>query len=281
MAAQSAVMGEAFGKHYQYGKRKISSMTNAEFNKLDGGDVFGSIVTDYVKIIPQIERAMNASQKFQDKVLKEIIAIIPRLPQTIIEGLTGGDSGTQGTQLSGIPSFLLPATAGLGKLKEAERQGKLIEAKKQQHGLHGEALTKEIMKYNYTRKQASVLSRRTENQHMTPQSVLSKWGHRNKTVTKKVIAKKPDKRMIQANISNSTKQIKRYSQLITLNASRLRALWTQYASLNKATRTKSQAQTIRNVKIPVIVRAIRQYEALKKSHQVRLTANKRLLQIAK
>ncbi len=134
MAAQSAVMGEAFGKHYQYGKRKISSMSNEEFNKLDGGDVFGSIVTDYLKIIPQIQRAMEASSDFQDKVISEIIKIVPRIPGAIAEGLTGeqSSSGTAGAQLAGIPSFLLPITGNLNKLLEAQKQVDLAVAKAQQ-----------------------------------------------------------------------------------------------------------------------------------------------------
>ncbi len=106
MAAQSAVMGEAFGKHYQYGKRKISSMTNEEFNKLDGGDIFGSIITDYKKIIPQIEEAMRASKEFQSTVIQEISAIVRSLPQDVLSGLlnTGGsEQPTPKSQLGNIP----------------------------------------------------------------------------------------------------------------------------------------------------------------------------------
>ncbi len=33
MATQSMVMGDAFGQAFQYGKRKISAMSNEEFNK--------------------------------------------------------------------------------------------------------------------------------------------------------------------------------------------------------------------------------------------------------
>jgi len=108
MAAQSAVMGEAFGKHYQYGKRKISSMTNEEFNKLDGGDIFGSIVTDYKKIIPQVAQAMTASKEFQDRIISELIAIVPRIPGAIQEGLFGQQQEEPGAGALGN----IPLTAG-------------------------------------------------------------------------------------------------------------------------------------------------------------------------
>ncbi len=43
MGAQSLVLGKAFGEGFQYGKRKISAMTNEEFNKLTPSDIAANL----------------------------------------------------------------------------------------------------------------------------------------------------------------------------------------------------------------------------------------------
>ncbi len=253
MAAQSAVMGEAFGKHYQYGKRKISSMTNEEFNKMDGGDIFGSIVTDYVKIIPQIERAMEASQKFQDKVITEIIKIVPRLPGAIVEGLTGGDDEEKITgQLSGIPSYLLPAL----KLLAAQEQEKLKIAKKDlgPFGLNEVALINELMKYKYTRRQAEVLAKRVENRGITAQEVQSRFSKRltviTKTVTKGKIPKtKSDKQKMFDTMGNLKRKITRSISGRNLEFSRLTANYTLLKRVSGQVQTLQVRRRIREAQV--------------------------------
>ncbi len=89
MAGQSLMMGEAFGKGFQYGKRKISAMSNEEFNKLTPGDLGQGIQTDYAAIIPHLGQAVKQSSDFQSLVIKEIIDVIKNLPADIIGGFTG------------------------------------------------------------------------------------------------------------------------------------------------------------------------------------------------
>ncbi len=83
------MMGEAFGKGFQYGKRKISSMSNEQFNALTADDLGKSIQTDYNQIIPHLGQAVKQSSDFQSLVIKEIIDVIKNLPADIIGGFTG------------------------------------------------------------------------------------------------------------------------------------------------------------------------------------------------
>ncbi len=89
MAGQSLMMGEAFGKGFQYGKRKISAMSNEEFNALTPSKLGEEIKTDYTAIIPHLGQAVKASSDFQSLVIKEIIDVIKNLPADIIGGFTG------------------------------------------------------------------------------------------------------------------------------------------------------------------------------------------------
>jgi len=101
MAGQSLMMGEAFGKGFQYGKRKISSMSNEEFNALTSDDLGKSIQTDYNAIIPHLGQAVKASSEFQSLVIKEIIDVVKQLPADIYGGITGtSDPNTISTSAS-------------------------------------------------------------------------------------------------------------------------------------------------------------------------------------
>ncbi len=89
MAFQSMAMGEAFGKSYQYGKRKISSMSNEDFNKLTAAGLASEIMTDYNTQIPAVTTAVRNSSKFQSEIIQELGDIVRNLPADIIAGLVG------------------------------------------------------------------------------------------------------------------------------------------------------------------------------------------------
>ncbi len=89
MAGQSMIMGEAFGKSYQYGKRKISSMSNEEFNKLSPKDLANEIMSDYNNIVPALSNSVKASSEFQSTIIKELVDVVKNLPQDLIFGLVG------------------------------------------------------------------------------------------------------------------------------------------------------------------------------------------------
>ncbi len=89
MAAQSMIMGDSFGKAYQYGKRKISSMSNEEFNKLDTKQLGQEILTDYRNIIPSVSQAIQESNEFQSLIVNQLAQILKDLPADLIGGVTG------------------------------------------------------------------------------------------------------------------------------------------------------------------------------------------------
>ncbi len=88
MAAQSMIMGDSFGKAYQYGKRKISAMSNEEFNKLDTKQLGQEILTDYRNIIPSVSQAIEESNKFQSLIVNQLAQILRDLPADLIGGVT-------------------------------------------------------------------------------------------------------------------------------------------------------------------------------------------------
>ncbi len=93
MAYQSLVMGDAFGRAFQFGKRKISAMGNEEFNKLDIVTMFETISNEYTRMIPTVEKSMSASTELQVAIVKEMLKIIPALGQMLIKGVFGEDTG--------------------------------------------------------------------------------------------------------------------------------------------------------------------------------------------
>ncbi len=88
MAAQSMIMGDSFGKAYQYGKRKISAMSNDEFNKLDTKQLGQEILTDYRNIIPSVSQAIKESNEFQSLIVNQLAQILKDLPADLIGGVT-------------------------------------------------------------------------------------------------------------------------------------------------------------------------------------------------
>ncbi len=85
MAGQSMIMGDAFGKAYQYGKRKISAMTNEEFNALDAKALGEGLKEDYLTIMPSLKEAVVASREFQHIIIQELGTIVKSIPQEIMD----------------------------------------------------------------------------------------------------------------------------------------------------------------------------------------------------
>ncbi len=85
MAYQSLVMGDAFGRAFQFGKRKISAMSNEEFNKLDVVTMFESISNEYIRMIPTVEKSMQASLELQVTIVKELLKTLPAIGQMLNE----------------------------------------------------------------------------------------------------------------------------------------------------------------------------------------------------
>ncbi len=79
MATQSLVMGEAFGKAFQFGKRKISAMSNDEFNKLNIEQVASEMFASYKNILPELKTSIADSADFQNHIFAQLILLGPNL----------------------------------------------------------------------------------------------------------------------------------------------------------------------------------------------------------
>ncbi len=79
MATQSLIMGDAFGKGYQFGKRRISSLTNEEFNKLNISDLISQMTQDFKTAIPHLEQSISDSSELQSRIIREMLLIIPKM----------------------------------------------------------------------------------------------------------------------------------------------------------------------------------------------------------
>ncbi len=110
MAGQSMIMGEAFGKAYQYGKRRISSMSNAEFNKLTAKKLSVELATDYTNMLPALSMAIKKSEKFQQTVIDAML----KIPVDTLNNLfgSGGNDGSS-SNIGGIGSSSLTGTGGV------------------------------------------------------------------------------------------------------------------------------------------------------------------------
>ncbi len=95
MAYQSLVMGDAFGRAFQFGKRKISAMSNEEFNKLDIVSMFKTISHEYVRLIPTVQESMSASTDLQVKIVEEMLRVLPAMGAALLKAMSGGEEGQQ------------------------------------------------------------------------------------------------------------------------------------------------------------------------------------------
>ncbi len=81
MATQSIVMGEAFGKGFQYGKRKISAMSNEEFNKFELSQAISETFKAYKDAIPALKESIAQSSDLQNY----IVSILIDMPRDLID----------------------------------------------------------------------------------------------------------------------------------------------------------------------------------------------------
>ncbi len=84
MGAQSLVLGKMFGEGFQYGKRKISAMSNDDFNKLTFNDMMSNARHEITAAIPEMQAAIQDMLPLVEtivaefaKYLKTVIAAAP------------------------------------------------------------------------------------------------------------------------------------------------------------------------------------------------------------
>ncbi len=102
MGAQSLIIGKQFGEGFQYGKRKISAMTNEEFNKLTPQKIAHDSAKELNEMIPEMKASITDMRHFQSFIVNELIATAKQLPQDIFgegtegRGIVEGQFGLRG-----------------------------------------------------------------------------------------------------------------------------------------------------------------------------------------
>jgi len=76
MGIQSAVMAKQFGENFQYGKRRISAMSNEEFNKLTPAKLQANANAELKAMIPSMEQSLTDMRQFQVFVIKEFLLTV-------------------------------------------------------------------------------------------------------------------------------------------------------------------------------------------------------------
>ncbi len=100
MAAQSFAMGHAFGTSFQYGKRKISSMTNEEFNALSATDLHGELQADIRAMIPNMNQSFKTMEQFQIDIINSMVNTLKIAAAQFFEWITTGRVTTPNTSTS-------------------------------------------------------------------------------------------------------------------------------------------------------------------------------------
>ncbi len=79
MGIQSAVMAKQFGEGFQYGKRRISAMTNEEFNKLTFEQLVINTNNEIKLLIPTFAESLREMRPFQREIFTEMLAAMKEL----------------------------------------------------------------------------------------------------------------------------------------------------------------------------------------------------------
>ncbi len=74
MVIQSGVMAQQFVMNFQYGKRKISAMSNEEFNKLTPEKMQADFSNMIKGMIPTFEQSLKEMRPFQRMIFVEMVA---------------------------------------------------------------------------------------------------------------------------------------------------------------------------------------------------------------
>ncbi len=102
MGIQSAVMAKQFGENFQYGKRRISAMSNEEFNKLTPQKIQENANKELKAMIPSMQASVTEMRSFQTFLIREFLLMINDSIRAGIGGIFGFDEKT----LSNIEHFI-------------------------------------------------------------------------------------------------------------------------------------------------------------------------------
>ncbi len=111
MGIQSAVMAEQFGTMFQYGKRRISAMSNEEFNALTPQKLQERMTTQLEGMIPEMKEQIKAMQPMVTAILHEFGEYV-RLAVAEIPGALAGTAGPIGSAALDAGAHLLGTHVG-------------------------------------------------------------------------------------------------------------------------------------------------------------------------
>ncbi len=95
MGAQSFIMMFQAGEGWQYGKRRISAMSNEDFNKLTPERLLQNQAATLRSSIGTIEKSMNAMTPMIETIIHqygEFLKVVIRETPSVLLGVTGGKS---------------------------------------------------------------------------------------------------------------------------------------------------------------------------------------------
>ncbi len=100
MAAQSAALALAFGENFQYGKRRISAMSNEEFNKLTPITLSQRAQQEMQALIPTLTASMKQyNETMTPKILEMFGRMVRQLQELALETAeTAGENILEGVQ---------------------------------------------------------------------------------------------------------------------------------------------------------------------------------------
>jgi len=125
MGYQSWVIGSMFGMAYQGYKRKMSAMSNEEFNKLDITQFGFDEMRKMTAMTPQMEQMFAEMRPMLTIMAKELGELFKSIPDYISNVVTGSDSGgLKGFGGSPLPQLINPA--GINALMEQWANAGLI-----------------------------------------------------------------------------------------------------------------------------------------------------------
>ncbi len=87
MGSQSAVMMKMAGEQWQYGKRRISAMTNEEFNKLTPLKLFEIETSELRSMIPLMQESMRDMNKLTPIIVTEMVQMFKDLVNGLFQAL--------------------------------------------------------------------------------------------------------------------------------------------------------------------------------------------------
>ncbi len=151
MGIQSAVMAEQFGTLFQYGKRRISAMSNEEFNKLTPQMLQDRMTKQIQHMIPEMEKQIQAMRPMTTIIIKEFLAYLTSAGEALNPFTQGGPFYTpppeQGSKQqiqdeTGIPTFLQAGAEEVGTLTTSTKETDLSNAKYNNYILSLQKLSK-------------------------------------------------------------------------------------------------------------------------------------------